>query len=79
MSRVLVLIILLVVSFLVIRFFKQKQETQRLIKIKKKKTDTMVKCQVCGLHIPVKEATINRGNYYCCLEHANQDTLPPTH
>jgi len=79
MSRVLVFIILLVVSFLIIKSYKRKQETRHLTKVKKKKVDTMVKCQVCGLHIPEQEATINRGNYYCCLEHANQDTLPPTH
>ncbi len=75
--RVLALIILLVVSFLVIKSFKRKQEMKRLTKAKKKKVDNIVKCNVCGLHIPEQEATINRGNYYCCLEHANQDNLPP--
>lgn len=75
--RILALVILLVLSFLVIKSFKRKQAQRRLTKTKKKNVDNIVKCDVCGLHIPEQEATINRGKHYCCLEHANQDNLPP--
>ena len=77
MLRILALVILLAVSFLVIKSFKRKQELRRLDKAKQNNVGNIIKCDVCGLHIPEKEATINRGKHYCCLEHANQDNLPP--
>lgn len=29
----------------------------------------MVKCESCGIHIPVDEAVISNGLYYCCNQH----------
>jgi uncharacterized protein len=75
--RVLFIIILLAVSFLVIKSFKRKLELRRLNQNKHKDIGNIIKCHVCGLHIPEKEATITRGKHYCSLEHANQDSLPP--
>jgi len=75
--KILFLISLLIVSFIVIKLFKRNMEQRRLSRNKHKNIGNMKECDVCGLHIPENQATINRGKFYCCLEHANQDNLPP--
>jgi len=75
--KILFLISLLIVSFIVIKLFKRKITQYRLTQNKHKNIGNMIKCDVCGLHIPENQATINRGKFYCGLEHANQDKLPP--
>lgn len=32
-------------------------------------SDTMVRCEVCGLHVPTNEALTKGGKYYCCEAH----------
>ncbi|HIP53330.1 MAG TPA: hypothetical protein EYH03_04885 [Chromatiales bacterium] len=32
----------------------------------------MVRCEVCGVHIPKPEAFERTGKYYCCKEHQNK-------
>ncbi len=75
--KILFLISLLVVSFIVIKSFKRKVAQRRLTRTKHKKIGDMIECDVCGLHIPESKATINRGKFYCSLDHANQGNLPP--
>ena len=77
MGRILIVIVLLIVSFLVIKSFKRKREQRRLEKKTQKNIGQIVKCDVCGVHVPEEKATVNRGKHYCSLEHANQDNLPP--
>jgi len=36
------------------------------------KIGTVVKCEVCGLHIPENEAVIDEGQYYCSTEHRDK-------
>ena len=33
----------------------------------------MVRCQVCGVHLPEAEAVRADARYYCSVEHLNQD------
>ncbi len=33
------------------------------------KSDTMVRCDRCDLHIPLSQALERGGKYYCCIEH----------
>jgi uncharacterized protein len=33
---------------------------------------TMVRCALCGLHIPESEALKRREQYFCCAEHRDQ-------
>jgi uncharacterized protein len=34
-----------------------------------KSNEDMVKCAHCGVHMPVSEATLSKGNYFCSNEH----------
>jgi uncharacterized protein len=32
----------------------------------------MVRCRVCGVHLPKSESVMVNGNHYCCEEHSRQ-------
>jgi uncharacterized protein len=34
-----------------------------------KSNEDMVKCAHCGVHMPVSESTLSKGNYFCSNEH----------
>ena len=34
--------------------------------------ERMVACALCGLHFPQSEAVANKGQLYCCADHAQQ-------
>ncbi len=35
--------------------------------------ETMVRCEVCRLHVPQRDALQKSGKYYCCQKHLEQD------
>lgn len=34
--------------------------------------EDMVRCAVCGVHLPKTESILKNGVYYCCEEHSNK-------
>jgi len=34
--------------------------------------EDMVRCVQCGVHLPVSEAILSRGEHFCCEEHRRQ-------
>lgn len=36
----------------------------------------MVRCEVCGVHVPQSEALERDGVFYCSTEHRDQDSAP---
>ena len=34
--------------------------------------DTMLRCDVCGVHLPSREAVKTESGVYCCAEHQHQ-------
>lgn len=34
------------------------------------KADDMVRCERCGVHVPVSESVLKDGKRYCCAAHA---------
>ena len=80
--RLLYIIILLAVSYLVVKSFLNKLEQNKKIGKGDTHPDSssnnnndkaqMLKCEECGLHVPADEA-IRQGNHiFCSLEHARQ-------
>ena len=68
--RLLFLLVALVAIWLIIRFYwktANKIEKQQQPRIK---TDSVVACDYCGLHIPEKEAIRSGDHFYCSQEHA---------
>ena len=85
-GRLFLVLVLLAVSFYVVKYLRTKMdETQKNIKKESENdrsdSDTsdqntkklMVKCQLCGLHIPEQEAIKQGDNIFCSLEHAKQE------
>jgi len=63
------LLALIFIVWLVIHFAKRLLATRKRTDAtgKKEKIANMVRCEVCGLHIPEKEA-IHHGEHYFCSE-----------
>ena len=36
-------------------------------------TQTMVKCHLCGMHLPQGQALLSNSRYYCCEDHLQKD------
>ena len=70
--RFLLLVVAIVAIGFIVRFFSRSAKNIGAKQQQKIKTDNMVACQYCGLHIPKKEAIESGGAYYCCKEHAHK-------
>jgi len=78
MGRIFVFLVLLAVSFYVVKLLKTRLD-EPLKKLKKDDSvdsgnaNSMVKCLHCGLHIPEKEAIKQGDKVFCSLEHARRE------
>jgi len=78
MGRIFLYLVLLAVSFYVVKLMKTRLE-EPLKKLKKDDSvessdaNNMVKCLHCGLHIPEKEAIKQGDKVFCSLEHARRE------
>jgi len=75
MGRILFILVLLAVSFYVVKLIRTKMdEAPKEIKKDTKTTNNnMVKCLHCGLHIPEEEAIKQGDKTFCSLEHAKEE------
>ena len=72
--RFALLLFALIAIWLILKFFVRTQKNLNSPKQQKKiKTDRMVACHYCGLHVPEKEAVIKGNYYYCCQEHSEKE------
>ncbi|MCK5903104.1 MAG: hypothetical protein KAG28_08130 [Cocleimonas sp.] len=73
--RFIMLFVLLAVSFYVVKLLRAKRKrrlsSRQLDKNKLQKHQT-VKCRVCGLYVPEKEAIKQGDKVFCSLKHASQ-------
>jgi len=79
MGRIFLYLVLLAVSFYVVKLIKTRLD-EPLKKLKKddhvdepSNANNMVKCLHCGLHIPEKEAIKQGDKVFCSLEHARRE------
>lgn len=56
--------------WLIIRFYLKTGKSIEKPQQPAIKTDSMVACDYCGLHIPEKEAIKSDSHFYCCQQHA---------
>ena len=72
--RFALLLFALIAIGLILKFFLRTQKNiNRQEKPKQIKTDRMVACHYCGLHVPEKEAVIKGTHSYCCQEHSEKE------
>ena len=70
MNKLILLLVLGVIAFAIIKSYARRGQPG----IKKpadavKSNEDMVKCAHCGVHMPVSESTLSKGNYFCSNEH----------
>ena len=65
MSRLLLLIIIAVVIYLLIKFFRKRIDKEEA----PLRTEDMVRCAFCGTHLPKSECVSCDGNCYCSEAH----------
>lgn len=64
MGRLLLLVAIVVVVFLLIRFYRKNTPQQDMAV-----TEDMVRCAHCGVHLPEGESIQADGNFFCSAEH----------
>lgn len=80
MFRVIIVVVLLAVSFYVVRLVLSNRKRQPFKKYKYKgkavsthnKKNNMVRCVHCDLHLPEEEAIKQGDNIFCSQKHASQ-------
>ena len=74
MFRVIILLVLLAVSFIVVKLLRAKWERRadKSIRNNKQQSDNMLQCIRCGVYIPEKQAITHGDEVFCSLEHAKQ-------
>ncbi len=78
MGRIFLYLVLLAVSFYIVKLIKTRLD-EPLKKLKKddsvdsSNANNMVKCLHCGLYLPEKEAIKQGDKVFCSLEHARRE------
>lgn len=71
MFRLILLFVLLAVSFYAVKLWRRGQlEKTKKTLMREAKSQKMVPCEECGLHVPEHEAIKIGDNNFCSLEHA---------
>jgi uncharacterized protein len=68
-SKYILLLVLGIVAYAIYKNYGRRslREDQREHQVKS--NEDMVKCAYCGVHMPVSESTLSKGNYFCSNEH----------
>jgi uncharacterized protein len=67
-AKFLLVIAVFIVVYLFLRAYRRRVETAPPPAAAKQEED-MVRCQICGVHLPKSEAVTSRGEFYCSKEH----------
>lgn len=71
MGKWLFLIVFLAAAYLL---FKSTRGARSRPRQKSSKTESMVACDRCGIHLPRSEAVEQNGRYFCCKDHGVPET-----
>lgn len=76
MAKLLLLIAIFAVVYLVLRSYRRKVERQAApqphehgARSASRHGEDMVRCLICGVHLPRSEAIASRGEIFCSREH----------
>ena len=71
--RLLFLILAIWLGITIIRYFLRQNRTRDLGgSARPNPVQQMVRCEVCGVHLPKRDAVQENGRYFCCDEHRRQ-------
>lgn len=75
MAKLLVILALGIVVYLIVNRVKRGSERERIPRYQRPDTrgagvpEDMVRCEVCGVHLPRSESFTSRGRFFCSDEH----------
>jgi uncharacterized protein len=68
-AKFLLVIAVFIVVYLFLRSYRRRVEAAPPPAAAAKHGEDMVRCRVCGVHLPKSEAVTSRGEIYCSKEH----------
>jgi len=68
-AKFLLVIAVFIVVYLFLRSYRRRVEAAPPPAAAAKHGEDMVRCQICGVHLPKSEAVTARGEFYCSKEH----------
>ncbi len=69
MAKFLLVIAVFVVVYLFLRTYRKRVEAAPPPAAAAKHGEDMVRCRICGVHLPKSEAVTSRSEFYCSKEH----------
>lgn len=66
------ILLLGIALWLILTLLKQYRRSLDAPKPQPPESQDMVRCAVCGVHLPKSESIQQKGEYYCCTEHSKQ-------
>ena len=69
MAKFLLVIAVFIVVYLFLRSYRRRVEAAPPPAAAAKPGEDMVRCRICGVHLPKSEAVTSRGEIYCSKEH----------
>lgn len=69
MAKFLLVIAVFIVVYLFLRSYRRRGEAAPPPPAAAKHGEDMVRCRICGVHLPKSEAVTSRGEIYCSKEH----------
>lgn len=70
MMRVILLLALVLGIIWLLRPKKGAGNASKHANVMRPDTETMARCEQCGVHFPASEAIVKHGHSYCCEQHA---------
>jgi uncharacterized protein len=69
------IVLIALAIYCVIRILQRYQASFKKTNQEKSQQATldMVQCKHCGVHLPLSESYLIGGNYFCSMQHAEQD------
>jgi len=68
-AKFLLVIAVFIVVYLFLRSYRRRVQAAPPPAAAAKHGDDMVRCRICGVHLPKSEAVTSRGEIYCSKEH----------
>ncbi|HWQ37343.1 MAG TPA: PP0621 family protein [Burkholderiales bacterium] len=69
MAKFLLLIALFIVLYLIFRSIRRAARAAPSETPGAKRAEDMVRCKICGVHLPRSESITSRGEFFCSQEH----------
>ena len=66
-AKFLLLIAVLIIAYLVIKSSARRDDRKQ--QAPRSHSEDMVRCKVCGVHLPRSEGIASRGEFFCSEEH----------